>query len=758
MEHRRNLRMILAILGISFYCYYISLIGNRGFRKTVTKYGSSLRVTPSSQRHQSYAAHEQERKGTSGAKETECTIYVAPSSLKGNPGYGIFTTRNVWKGEKILGGPDGVAIPVEGYDQLDVPKGDLKKQWIQLWDPYWWGRGVPDHVAFEAGPDIVDFQIGFGYLPNHHCELSSLNPGYPQDTPYEDSLANRFESPGAGAFSYNIGREFSSTRDVKAGEELFMSYGYCKHGSGPGWTNDVYMPAEFNVASDIIWNRIGPHANESFHFDGSGNVVLEDSVVGNDTATVKAKLVKELLPETKEQVQRLAAAPLTREDLPKYLASKRGVNPRTPEWIRENGMCLETLVARKSTLPHAGQGAFARFSIKKGSIVTMAPVLHIMDKDVLALYEGQTESEAEEGNDDDYEGDSVDKEGTKGDGDKNSGSEDGESVDRNHPRQVGTQLLLNYCFSNPHSTVLLCPATNAVLVNHCSKRKQQCGPNGPNADYRWSSGWDPTSDEWRRQSLEELATKSFRGLSFEIYALRDIAPGEEVFIDYGEAWEQAWEEHVRQWKPRSVPKNWISAKEANEMNDEPILEDLLVGTKLVEEGATTTFGDHPYLMTGCVYWTTDMDYDEVFENATATLYSNNKKNNIDDMLKTFSDDGSRYEYPNNKGYASHEDGLHWPCSVVYQETGNDKDYDDDDSYQDTYVVQIQPNPTYPGVDDIPWVRNGLPRLLRHFPRSSIRYFVKPYASDQHLPGVFRQPIGMRDDLFPEQWKNIPDSK
>jgi hypothetical protein len=25
-----------------------------------------------------------------------------------------------------------------------------------------WGRGVPDHVSFEAGTDVVDYQIAFG--------------------------------------------------------------------------------------------------------------------------------------------------------------------------------------------------------------------------------------------------------------------------------------------------------------------------------------------------------------------------------------------------------------------------------------------------------------------------------------------------------------------------------------------------------------------------------------------------------------------
>jgi hypothetical protein len=34
------------------------------------------------------------------------------------------------------------------------------------------------------------------------------------------------------------------------------------------------------------------------------------------------------------------------------------------------------------------------------------------------------------------------------------------------------------------------------------------------------------------------------------------------------------------------------------------------------------------------------------------------------------------------------------------------------------------------------------------------FFVKPFAADQHLPGAFRHPLGIRDELFPEHWKNL----
>lgn len=64
-----------------------------------------------------------------------------------------------------------------------------------------WGRGVPDHARYYAGEDVVEYQIAFGALPNHHCILASLDYVYPTP-PYDDTLADRFSDPGAGAFTY----------------------------------------------------------------------------------------------------------------------------------------------------------------------------------------------------------------------------------------------------------------------------------------------------------------------------------------------------------------------------------------------------------------------------------------------------------------------------------------------------------------------------------------------------------------------------
>ena len=583
---------------------------------------------------------------------------MAPSSLKNLDGYGIFTARDIEAGSTMLSGPDGPSIPVVDYNS---------GAWITTWKEYWWARGIPDHVSFE-GDRVMDYQFGFGAMPNHHCILNSLKHQYPT-TPYDDSLVNRTSDPGTGAFSYSMGREFTAIRDLEAGDEIFLNYGYCERGEGAGheWTATIPMPADYEQAALIAWVfwQVPSHVN----VDIQAPKGTSDFVAG-------------LLPKSTSQLRAIVGSKEIGgpDDLIPLLAKHVGSTPRTPEWIRSHGMCLEHLVARKSQLPHAGQGGFAQHRIRKGEIIVPTPMIHIADKDVLGI------------NDD-------------------------------NGKRIGWQLLLNYCFGHNESSILLCPETNALLVNHCSERKKECGPNGPNADYRWSTGWEPRSDDWRKMTVDEIAKQSGRGLSMEVVALRDIEPGEEVFMDYGVEWEKSWEEHVATWNPPPLQETppYLFAKKANEQK-EPL--------ELLVTGDLRKISEHPYLFTGCQYWPTELDDDKAW-NKKDPSWVDLEDNEI---LHKYGDDGSLYQ----GDYTTHWDRSHWPCTVIRQEEPG------------TYTVRVHQADWR---SRRPWDKNNLPRFLTDYPRESIHYFVKPYESDQHLPGVFRHSIGIRDEIFPEQWKN-----
>jgi hypothetical protein len=622
---------------------------------------------------------------------------MAPSSLPGNfSGFGIFVTRDLRAGESILGAPDGVGIPVSTYHRDGDPNYYPAKKFRRYFYDYVWAHGMPDHVLYDSPPDIVDYQTGMGSLPNHHCVLSHLSSVYP-NPPYDDSLASRFKDPGAGAFSYNRGREFVVTRDVEAGEEIFLSYGgYCdpRVRESTSWTSELLMAEDYEAAASIVLRA---------RYDGSASELTFDSATGESRVwpTVDRR-VAGLLPQSRDTFRNVVEAADRRggghEEVTRQVAL-HNLNRRSTDWVEHNGICLENLVGRPSTIPGAGHGAFAQRALRSGEIVTPVPLLQIMDKEALKIYNRQGE-------------------------------------------HVETQLLLNYCFGHPQSSLLLCPNTNAALINSCSHRTKECGPKGPNAEYRWATGWDRSTPSWLNLTLDELAERNGHGLAFEIVATRDIDEGEEVFIDYGVDWERAWQRHVKGWAPPEAPadslysnrtrhqrgRRWITAREAND-NDGPIIDELVAGD--LRDRA-----EHPYLFTGCQYWETSSDREERYASPNVQW----RDLSDDEILAAYSEPGTYYT-DNSSGrrlYGKHRDRSHWPCTVLRQENDG------------MYTVRIN-RPFF--ADRVLWDTNQLPRILTNYSRDFIHYFVRPYASDQHLPGVFRHEIGIRDDIFPRQWKN-----
>jgi hypothetical protein len=78
-------------------------------------------------------------------------------------------------------------------------------------------------------------------------------------------------------------------------------------------------------------------------------------------------------------------------------------------------------------------------------------------------------------------------------------------------------LIVNYCFGHDESTLLLCPVTNALLVNHCSNRTSvnmedsttYCS-EGPNSKIQWSLDWDPNTNTSLSKTIEELGEVCFQ--------------------------------------------------------------------------------------------------------------------------------------------------------------------------------------------------------------------------------------------------------
>ena len=366
------------------------------------------------------------------------------------------------------------------------------------------------------------------------------------------------------------------------------------------------------------------------------------------------------------------------DELIKRIATLIGTTPRSPEWIRDHGLCIENLIPGKSQIPQAGRGAIAQFAMKRGEIIVPVPTLQIINKDVLIM------------------------------------------IDEESGEKVGTQLLINYCFGHAASSLLLCPNTNAILVNHCSSQKPDPAcKDGPNAKVKWASAWDKASPQWLEMTMEELAKQEGRGISMEIVALRDIEPGEEVFIDYGQEWEIAWETHVQNWKPPQRHGMYMSATEANADPEEALKRFLSNDLRKIVE--------HTNLWTGCVYFDHTLDSSDITTDGDPDWWM---KLSDRELLGTYSTDGSGYL----SQYNTHYEDSHWDCQVIAPDAGGQ-----------TYTVRILMHNKY------------APIFLTNFPRESIHFFHNLYGSDQHLPGAFRHHIGIPEEMMPVHWKNRLDN-
>ncbi len=222
------------------------------------------------------------------------------------------------------------------------------------------------------------------------------------------------------------------------------------------------------------------------------------------------KRARSVLPQTMKDLQQFTNSIQTDENgyatgrqVSMDLA-KRGIIKHNVTWIEENGICMEKIRPGPSTIQGAGRGALAQMFIAKGDLIAPSPLLTIPNKNAMLMYNTTVNDHGELIKDSDI--------------------------------PIGQQLLLNYCFGHMNSTLLLCPSSNVILINHCSERsygKIACNNgNGANAKIQWAqSGWDPRTDDWLQMSLEEIKSltgEGKRGLSFEVIATRDIQIGEEV--------------------------------------------------------------------------------------------------------------------------------------------------------------------------------------------------------------------------------------
>lgn len=203
------------------------------------------------------------------------------------------------------------------------------------------------------------------------------------------------------------------------------------------------------------------------------------------------------------------------------------------------------------------------------------------------------------------------------------------------------------------------------------------------------------------QDLEELEVDDTAKLAFELVATRAIQKGEEVFLDYGDAWEQAWQAHVQAWEPEPDSINYVSQEE--------------IDRQLWEEPWRTVFEqiDNPYpphIMLQChsffqnVELLSSMSYEKILQKFQRKLEGNRS----DDWFE---------------------------CDVLRRYTGQD-------GTPHFAVVSAEEH------------EDDTTELLTNLPASAIRFRERPYTSDMFLKNAFRHEIGIPNEMFPDSWRNV----
>lgn len=423
----------------------------------------------------------------------ECTLWIAPSTIPG-AGLGLFAGKDFAEQDTVT--PGDLTVPlldmhwhnnaVESFDDNQF-----------LWDEYTWA----DHSfrrMEQEGVEVFGASFGIGALPN--CLFPLINV---------DETVNKFDTaqlhrqldPGAGAFTPYHDRVGYAVEDIPAGHEIFVDYGmdYFLQDTRIASMGLVPFEESYRAADRLVYAFVDLMQQYN-------QLVIEDLynfVRTNVSHTWRSRTLLALPPlhNKNNTTFHTALLQLARHGTGS-IHQDRSI--RSLAWLREHGTCTSHLEIRRSTIKQAGRGAFSTIAIPAGHVVAAVPLLHIPDRSILNMRDDLSSNDV-----------------------------------------VHQQLLLNYCFGHPQSTLLLCPyGVASSAINHHHHHGA-----GPNVRIEWSRKLT-LHPEWWDMPLEEWAYRYTAGLVFEYIATRDIAKGEEIFLDYGPLWAAAWEQHVAQWTPK----------------------------------------------------------------------------------------------------------------------------------------------------------------------------------------------------------------
>jgi hypothetical protein len=666
----------------------------------------------------------------------KCGLYLAESIIPG-AGLGLFTTQSYKNGERLKV-PADILIPfgADGEDD-DAVMGALAN--------YHWDSLVEAHHLNQVneGTYWCDFVSGFGSVANHDAHYeNAYHTARDADGPLYDRVHRA--NPGSDAYTPFHHLPADAMKDIKAGAELLISYGdnYFSH-RDYGLYLGVPDESSYDKARFLMKKFIASHeaqtaaeaAAKEIEIDaaiGMTTVVKASAEVRQDADAVQQdqdnRQTQELL-KVKWDELRSKADLRTQSALPQYVEKvlqsngtqfSLGEGTRPIEEIREHGQCVDKIRIESSAIFEAGRGGFANVAIEQGEVVSPFAVAQL--NRTLQLSENRD----------------------------------------NKPDAASERLLLNYCIGHPESTLLLYPyITITMLINHASPTSGPGKPK-PNAKLQLST-WKHANQQAFEMTAHDITHLDFAvGVVYDLVATKEIAPGEEIYMDYGNAWQAAWDAHVESWRP------FVSELEDNEAI-EPLVamehceqDGLLDYTENQEEGTPTLvvpdcISSHPKARNMIVNPPSVNDTDTIV--TTGCFYfprwdivpKHNASNNMTNITAPNPKDQLMISWAH-----ATEDGTTaglFPCQILALQKAKDDDqeplytamvlldHDMDGWRQDETQVQL--------VHSVP--RRAVRRITQEW-RQHDTLDHKEYISTTPIP--FRHYIQVPDEAFPLAWRDL----
>jgi len=666
----------------------------------------------------------------------DCGLYLAPSLIP-NSGLGMFTAKTIPPASRVYNGD--VVIQVEDVQvnkrlrhwyHNNNTNDDDEPEW-HLHDYYWQSSATMGEFDADSVHSIVP---GLGMLANSHPGLVNvvMQPPVRED----GNGIHRSLHPEAGSSSQYHDVHYKSLHNtIDAGSELFVEYGdawfsgrtesfgllplsndfdesqswlveYYEETIGKNWENNhsesqwkEYLQSSFQTREE----GMRKDRQEQMEKEEAKNDTDEENDDEDDELEDTLKEDEEFetwLEDTKTRLKN--ALPSSWEDVQSYLEHGTASSSvpqnavQSLDYLKENGICLDHIqptVGVSTNIPRAHKGAVVVREIPEGETVSAAPVVPIR-RHHLEIWDAKH-----------YH--SKQKAGT--------------------PWFLNSQQLLNYCYGHANSSLLLFPYSPVVnYINH--------HPTQANVELQWSSRYN--KEELLRMTPDELMLKSSSsGLVLEIVATRDLQPGEEVFLNYGNDYETAWQNFQRQWKAPEGSEHYVSSIQLN-TKDNAWLTPIRTVYEEAEEASGSTYP--PNVMTVCTVPNLDGDLNKHPKVTVVTNDNKGKKNDNNKKKKRYQ---AKWFYETNM--YSTLDRAH-VCQVLSRYGGSVLD-----SVQpelQVYTVAI--------IDD----ETETEMVFTNVPRRAIQFYDAPYTTDatalRGTNATFRKEIGLPTNLVPEVWMDL----